>query len=285
MILLKAFISVDLEGMPYVVIPGHLSLKGSQFKEARKTATKITLATAKELHNSGFKDVIIADSHGSMVNLLVDELPDYVELIRGYPRPTSMVSGITGCDVALFLGYHAKAGTAYSTFDHTYSGASIHQVEVNGVVASEYLLNTYTAGDSKVPIILVAGDHQLLEDDVANHTPWAERVILKRSLGRGAARSYGLGRIEKDLQSAVKRAVIKFNDGKAKPLLAKRPVKMRVTFKSTYFADTAELLPSVTRIDGLNVEYTAETMVAAYKIFELLCLAAAGISAIKQRQT
>ena len=28
MILMKAFISVDLEGMPYIVIPGHLNLKG-----------------------------------------------------------------------------------------------------------------------------------------------------------------------------------------------------------------------------------------------------------------
>jgi len=282
---LKAFISVDLEGMPHVVIPGHLDLKGSQFNEARKIATKIMLVTAEELYNSGFKDVIVADSHDAMVNLLIDELPDYIELIRGYPRPTSMISGITGCDVALFLGYHAKAGTAYSTFDHTYSGSAIYQVAINGIIASEYLLNTYAAGDSQIPIVLVAGDYQLLKDDVANHTPWAERVILKQSMGRGAARSFGLGRIEKDLRNAVQRAVKKFKENKTKPLLAKRPVKMKITFKSTYFADTAELLPMVTRIDGLNVEYTADNMIDAYKIFEFICLAAAGVSAIKQSQT
>ena len=33
---MKAFISVDLEGMPFVVIPGHLNLKGALYDEARK---------------------------------------------------------------------------------------------------------------------------------------------------------------------------------------------------------------------------------------------------------
>jgi D-amino peptidase len=119
---MKAFISVDLEGMPYIVIPGHLGLKGRLYDEARKVATKVTLVVANELHKNGFNDVVIADSHGPMVNLLVDDLPEYVEIVRGFPRPLSMVSGVQDCDVALFLGYHAKFGTAKSTFDHTYSG-------------------------------------------------------------------------------------------------------------------------------------------------------------------
>lgn len=57
-----------------------------------------------------------------------------------------MVAGVETCDVALFLGYHVRFGTAKSTFDHTYSGASIRSVEVNGVQASEFLLNGYVGG-------------------------------------------------------------------------------------------------------------------------------------------
>lgn len=37
---MKAFISVDLEGMPYIVIPGHLNLKGPLYDEARKLPPK-----------------------------------------------------------------------------------------------------------------------------------------------------------------------------------------------------------------------------------------------------
>jgi D-amino peptidase len=125
---MKAFISVDLEGMPHIVIPGHLSLKGTLYNEARAIATKITRIVAEELHKNGFDEILIADSHGPMVNLLVDDLPEYVEVIRGFPRPLSMVAGVKGCDVAVFLGYHAKFGTVKSTFDHTYSGTEVENI-------------------------------------------------------------------------------------------------------------------------------------------------------------
>jgi len=277
---MKAFISVDLEGMPYIVIPGHLSLKGVLYDEARKIATKVTLIVAEELNKNGFDEIVIADSHGPMVNLLVDDLPEYVEIIRGYPRPVSMVSGVEGCDVALFLGYHAKFGTAKSSFDHTYSGGSINKVEVNGVAVSEFLLNAYAVGELDVPVILVAGEAQLLKDDVEQYAPWAETVSLKRSLSRVSAKSSSMVKIEKELKEAVKRAVANFNQNKVKVLIAKRPVKMGVTFLASHFADVAEFLPMVNRIDGLNVEYTASNMIEAYKIFELLALAAAAISAL-----
>jgi D-amino peptidase len=277
---MKAFVSVDLEGMPYIVIPGHTNLKGVLYGEARSVATKITLKVAEELNKNGFEKVVVADSHGPMVNLLIDNLPEYVEIIRGFPRPLSMVAGVEGCDVALFLGYHAKFGTAKSTFDHTYSGASINKVEVNGVAASEFLLNSYVAGEFKVPVVLVAGEAQLLEDDVGRYAPWAETVSLKHSLSRFSAKSASMLVIEKELQASVRRAVFNFRKKKTKPLLAKKPVKMSVTFQSCSFADVAALLPSVTRVDGLKVEYVAGSMVDAYKTFELLVFAASGMSAL-----
>ena len=281
---MKAFISVDLEGMPYVVIPGHLNLKGALYDEARKISTKVTLIVAEELNKNGFDEIVIADSHGPMVNLLVDDLPEYVEIIRGYPRPVSMLSGIEGCDVALFLGYHAKFGTAKSTFDHTYSGGSINRVEVNGVAVSEFLLNTYTAGELNVPIILVAGEAQLLKDDVKKYAPWAEAIALKHSLSRVSAKSFSMAIIGKELEEGVKRAVINFKKNKVKPLTSKKPVKIKITFLSSLLADTAELLPLVKRIDGLNIEYTASNMIEAYKTFELLVLAASGVSALLEKR-
>jgi D-amino peptidase len=277
---MKAFISVDMEGMPYIVISGHLNLKGSLYSEARKIATKITLTAAEELNKNGFDQIVVADSHGPMVNLLVDELPEYVEIVRGYPRPLSMIAGIEGCDAALFLGYHAKFGTAKSTFDHTYSGRSFRRLEINGVEVSEFLLNAYAAGDLNVPVILVAGEAQLLEDDVKRYTPWAETVALKRSLSRVSAISASMTKIEKELKEATKNAATKFKQKSVKPLITKKPVKVQVTFSTTHFADAAELLSFVKRIDGLTVKYEAKNVSEAYKTFELLALAATGVSAI-----
>jgi D-amino peptidase len=216
-----------------------------------------------------------------MVNILVDDLPEHVEIIRGYPRPLSMVSGVEGCDAALFLGYHAKFGTPKSSFDHTYSGGSINRVEVNGVAASEFLLNAYVAGELKVPVVLVAGEAQLLKDDVKPYATWAQTVTLKQSLGRVSARSSSMVEIEQGLREAVKKAARGKND--AELLLAKKPVKMRITFLVSHFADVAELLPIVKRIDGLTVEYTSRNMIEAYKTFEHLVLAASGMSAHLER--
>lgn len=275
---MKAFLSIDMEGLPHVVILGHLTLKGSLYEEARKIATKVALIVANELHENGFDEVLIADSHGAMVNILVDDLPEYVEIIRGFPRPLSMVAGIEGSDAALFLGYHAKFGTAKSTFDHTFSGSNVRKVEVNGLEASEFLLNAYAAGEMNVPVVLVAGDAQLLEDDVRVYAPWAERVTLKRSLSRMSARSYAMARVERELVAGVKRAVSNLKQGKAKKLEAKRPVGMAITFSASHLADAAELLPFVNRMDGLKVGYSADSMVQAYKVLELLLLATIGMS-------
>jgi D-amino peptidase len=280
---MRAFISIDLEGMPYIVIPGHLSLKGVLYKEARKIASKITLIVADELNKAGFDEILIADSHGPMVNLHVDNLPEYVDIIRGFPRPTSMVAGVEGCDVALFLGYHAKFGTSYSTFDHTYSEASIKTLEMNGIELSEFLLNSFAAGDYNVPSILVAGDAQLLKDDVEQFTPWVEAVVLKQSLTRLSARSPSMEKIEVNLREAVKKAVARFNEKQVKPLKMNSPVKTRITFLASHFADAAEMLPIINRIDGLTVEYTTKNVIESYNIFELLVLAASGITRVLER--
>ena len=279
---MKAFISVDLEGMPYIVIPGHLNLRGPLYEEARRIATKISLITADELNKSGFDKVIIADSHGPMVNLLVDDLPECVEIVRGFPRPLSMVSGIEGCKTAMFLGYHAKFGTPKSTFDHTYSSASINRVEVNGIAASEFLLNAYVAGEDGVPVTLVAGEAQLLDDDVKKNAPWAETVALKTSMSRLSAKSASMTSIEKELRNAVKKAIVNQKRGRTELLVAKKPVKVAINFLSTQFADAAELLPSIKRIGGLRVEYTAKTMADAYKTLELLTLASSGMQALME---
>lgn len=282
---MKAFISVDLEGMPYIVAPSQLNIKRALYEEARKIATKITLIVADELHKNGFESVVIADSHGPMVNIHVEDLPEYVEIIRGFPRPLSMVAGVEGCAAAVFLGYHAKFGTAKSTFDHTYSGGSIRKVEVNGVETSEFLLNAYIAGELGVPAIMVAGEAQLLKDDVEKWTPWAETVALKDSLSRVSAISPSMAKLEKELREAVKKATSKLKTKKAKLLVAKKPVDMRVTFLVSHFADVAALLPTVKRIDALTIEYAAQNMTEAYKTFELLVLAASGIAALLTQQT
>ncbi|ANF21905.1 M55 family metallopeptidase [Thermococcus piezophilus] len=280
---MRAFISVDLEGLPYIVSREHLFVKGALYNEARRIATEIVKVTAEALHRNGFDEVVVADSHGPMVNVIQGEMPEYVELVRGFPRPLSMVAFAKGSDAALFIGYHTKAGTSYATFDHTYSGASIDRLEINGVEVSEFLLNAYLLGSWGVPVILVGGDRRLIEEDVKRFAPWVEGVAFKESPSRYAAKSPSMVRLRGELQEGIARAVERLKNGEAKPLKTEEPVNVRVRFLRSDMADTAELLPFIKRLDGKTVEFEAETVEEAYRVFELLTLAAAGVNAIVTR--
>ena len=280
---MRAFISIDLEGMPFVVSREHLFVKGALYSEARKITTKITLITAEELHKMGFDEIVVADSHGSMVNLLVDELPEYVELVRGFPRPLSMVAFAKGSDAALFLGYHAKAGTGHATFDHTYSGASVDYLRINGIEVSEFLLNSYLLGHYGIPVILLGGDARLIEEDARKFAPWAVGVPFKNAISRYAAKSPSMKRLEVELRKAVDEAVKRFEDGAVEPLKTAEPVNVELRFLGSEMADAAELLPQIERIDGKTVRFEAQNIEEAYRIFELLILAATGVRSIVTR--
>lgn len=276
---MRAYISVDLEGMPYIVSSEHLGVKGALYGEARKIATTITVHVANTLHEIGFDEILIADSHGPMVNVLIEELPEYIEIIRGFPRPLAMIVDVEDCDAVLFLGYHAKAKTIRATFDHTYSGI-VNYIKVNGVEVSECLLNAYVAGHYDVPVILVAGDKQLLDNDVSKYMPWAERVVLKSSYGRYSSRSPSLVRLKGELKEATSKATEKLRKGEVKPLKTNYPVNIELSFISSAYADVAELSSSVKRVNATTINYTAKDIVEAYKLAELMILAAAAIRRI-----
>ncbi len=276
---MRAYISVDLEGMPFIVSVDHLSVGKPLYEEARRIATELVLTVCESLRREGFEEVLVADSHGPMVNIKVEDLPEYVEVIRGFPRPTSMIVDVQRANSIIFLGYHAKANTAEATFDHTYSGAIVRYFKINGVEASEYLLNAYYAGHFGVPLILVAGDAKLL-NDVAKYTPWAEQVELKRSYSRYSARSPSLKTLKKKLEESTRRAVGKFKRGEVKLLKPDEPVEVEIAFTSSGYADVASLLPGSKRLDGVTVAFTAKDIVEAYRVLELWVFASAGVRSL-----
>ena len=276
---MRVYVSIDLEGMPFIVSGKHLSVGKPLYEEARKIATEIVLTTVRSLRDEGVDEILVSDSHGPMVNIKVEDLPEYVELIRGFPRPTSMVIDIQDSGAAMFLGYHAKSNTPGASFDHTYSGATLHSVKINGIEVSEYLLNTYYAGHYEVPVILVAGDEKLL-DEVKKYTPWAERIMFKKAYSRYSAKSPSLKMLKNKIEQSVKKAIIKLKNGDVKTLKTKYPVDLELTLKSTGFADIASLLPGSKRVNGITIKYMAKDIIEAYKVLELLALASAGVRSI-----
>jgi D-amino peptidase len=275
----KAFISVDMEGLPHITSNQHMSPGQHLYDEARSIMTECVLAMVEELHAQGFERVLVADGHGPKVNLIPDRMPEFVEVVRGNPRSISMVAGGKGCDAALFLGYHARPGTPNSTFDHTIDDRIIRTVKYNGVESSEYYMNAATLGEQGVPLIMVAGDKTLLDDDVAKNSPWAVRVPLKESLGRYAAQSPSMGESKDRIRNGVRDAVREFDRGSMVQLKLNTPVDVEIYFTNSEYAHIASHLPGSKLIGGWGVHFIGKTMEEAYRVTQLLVFAASGVRA------
>ncbi|HEU5303455.1 MAG TPA: M55 family metallopeptidase [Gemmatimonadales bacterium] len=203
---------------------------------------------------AGAKTIVVNDSHWLMRNLLAEELHPAAELLSGGPKRLSMVEGIDGgFDAAMFIGYHARAGTRNATIDHTYT-SRVYEARLNGQAVGELALNAAMAGFFGVPVALVSGDLALAAEARALLGGDVETVVVKEAVGRFAARSVApvmaCERIREGSAKALRRRHV--------PFLVKAPIRLDVDFALTQMADMAELVPGSTRTGGRTVSYEGD---------------------------
>src|SRR2546426_9539670 len=129
----------------------------AEYGRFRRLMTGEANAAVEGALAAGATRVVVNDSHWFMRNLLAEELHQAAELVSGDPKPRSMVQAIdAGFDAALFIGYHARAGTRNAILDHTYADR-IHEVRLNGKPVGELGLNAALAGALGVPRALLSG--------------------------------------------------------------------------------------------------------------------------------
>jgi D-amino peptidase len=275
----KAFISADMEGLPYTVSNEHNHPGQKLYDETRTIMTDCVLAVVEELKAAGVKRTVVADGHGPMVNLLPGRMPEGVDIVRGTPRSHSMVAGSAGCDFAIFVGYHAKPDTQNATFDHTISSAVLRKVVINGMEMSEFLLNSGYLGEAGIPVVMVAGDKALLDGDVAVNAPWVTRVQLKESLGRYSAVSPSMTEVFAMLKSGTRKGVAAFRKHQVQTFSLKMPAEVELTFQSSALADVTADLPGAKRVGGQGVSFVVPSMAEGLNTIKLLVFAAFGVRA------
>ncbi len=183
---MRVYVSADLEGVWGVVHGEHTLREGREHERARRWMTEEVNAAVEGAVRAGTEEVVVNDSHGTMRNLIPEELHPRATLITGSPKPMGMLEGLTSeFDCAFFLGYHAMSG-GRGVLSHTYSGRTLRGVKVGGREVGELGLNALVAHHMGVPVVLVSGDDALAAE-ARDFTPEAEVVVTKRSLGRYAA--------------------------------------------------------------------------------------------------
>jgi D-amino peptidase len=253
---MRVYISVDMEGIAGVVHedqtdpvqPRH----GGEYNRFRRLMTSEANAAISGALDAGATAVLVNDSHWLMRNLLAEELHPSAELLSGGPKRLSMVEGIDGgFNAALFIGYHARAGTRNATIDHTYT-SRVYEVRLNGKPVGELALNAAMAGVFGVPVALVSGDQALAAEARELLGEGVETVVVKEAVGRFAARSLAPAIVCERLRAASASALRRPHAA----FTLSPPIRLEVDFLLTNMADMAELVPGSIRTAGRTVAFT-----------------------------
>lgn len=275
---MRVYISVDMEGVAGVVhedqtnpVDPRCAVEYARFRALMTGEANAAVEGALE---AGATRVLVNDSHWLMRNLLVEQLHPAAELLSGDPKPRSMMEGIDlGFDAALFIGYHARAGTPNAILDHTYADR-IQDVRLNGRAVGELGLNAALAGSYGVPVVLVSGDAALAAEAKDLLGPEISAIIVKEAVSRHAARSV-----------APEVARRKIKEGTAEALRGRRnrelfavppPVTIEVDFASTIQADMAGICPGATRVAGRTVGVTQQDYREAFRAWRAILNLSAG---------
>ena len=161
---MKVFLSADIEGTCGIVDRAETD-RGSVADYtplARQMALEVKAACEGALA-AGASEILIKDAHGTARNLDHGQLPRRTRLMRGWTGdPLSMMSGLDreNFGAVFFTGYHAWAACGGNPLSHTMNGRNEY-ITINGERASEFLINSYTAGYYGVPVAFLSGDSAL----------------------------------------------------------------------------------------------------------------------------
>jgi D-amino peptidase len=265
---LKVFISVDMEGITGVVQPAQLGPPGFEYEHFREIMTNEVKSAIEGAKSAGASEFVVCDSHGNGQNILIDQLPDDVRIVRGFPRPLEMMQGIDSTfGAVVFVGYHGSEYSVDAVRGHTISSVKLLGVRLNGMEVTEGIMNAGIAGQFGVPVVFVSGDKVAVEQLKAV-APWVEGAIVKEGYGYHSAITVTPARGREMIRDGVARAIQNLSG--AKPYKVSTPVQLDLGFKLTIDAERAAYVPGLTRIDAHNVRGSFPDLIPIAKLIQVL---------------
>jgi len=219
-----------------------------QHERFRRQLTDEVNAVIAGARTAGATQFIVNDGHGGTLfrNVLPELLDPEAILIRGYPKPIVMSTGINPMvDGIVMIGGHANAGSP-GIIAHNFAFDSF---TVNGRVLNESGIAAFIGGEMGVPFVLVAGDDVLAEETRAMLGP-IEAVVVKTAFSGSAAAVQSPARVSQLLHDAAARAVRRARSGELRPLTFARPYQVRFCLRRGYARDEW-IRTTVSRFEGV----------------------------------
>lgn len=266
----RLLISIDMEGVAGVASTTSLVPSGWEYPSYRRWMTEELNVVAEAALEAGYDEVIASDGHGNAQNIDPDLLIDNIQLVRSWPRPLLQMEMVDDASVeaCAFIGYHAAAGTADGLLAHSFSGAALRSIRLNGEPASEGYFNAALAGSFGKPVLLVSGDQFALAD-AQRYAPDALHIATKTAFGFKSQMSLPPAQVRRTLRAG---AAETFARSRPVPFRIDPPFVLDLEMTSQVAPELLGYLPWVERLDGWTVRASFETMADAARFLSFVIL-------------
>ena len=170
-----------------------------------------------------------------------------------------------GCDAALFVGMHARAGTPDGVMNHTVSGQRWRNLRFNGVLVGETGINAALCGTWGCPVLLVTGDSATCTEARELLGAGLTTVAVKEGLGRYSARQIPPQRARELIEEGARKAL---GDLRAvEPYDPGRPCEIEVELTTTDAADEYRYKQGVEIVEPRKIVSRADDWWTAWRQF------------------
>lgn len=258
---MNVYVMVDMEGISGItrreqVMPGE-----ARYSEGQTLLVREINVCVEALKEAGVGRVYVRDCHSAGFNVRWEELSSSADVYIVGSTGSVRFPGLDDCDAVILLGYHAMAGTAGGTLEHSMSSVRIQNYWINGEPAGETAIDAGIAGDHGKPVIMVSGDDKVCAEAEAL-MPWVVTAEVKKGITWNGGmllppqKAYGL--IRQRTIEAVQKA------GNAQPLCFEKPVRLRVEVTERQSLPDPIARPYVRFLDGRTYEVDGATMEEAF---------------------
>jgi D-amino peptidase len=260
----------DMEGVAGIVKWEQTTGGEALYEEGRKLYTEEVNAAVRGAKAAGATEILVMDCHGAgkgwtFNSLIAEDLDPACEFVvqDEWTEYTEFLEA--GCDAALFVGMHARAGTGDGVMNHTISGQDFQNLWFNGTLVGETGINAALCGIWRCPVLLVTGDdascregRELLGDGLTT-------VAVKHGFSSFSARNLAPARARELIEAGAKQALADLSA--VAPYDPGSPCEIKVEYKRTNAAHALRYRHGVEILDPRTIVSRAETWWEAWTQF------------------
>ena len=218
---------------------------GQDYQRARSWMTADVNAAVRGARAAGASSFVVEENHGvdMLTNLLLDEIDEEIEVVRGIPRggATTMAALDDSFDAVFLVGHHAKVRDFPGIGAHTISYESYADVRIDGKTVGEPELFAIAAAQVGVPVALIAGDDVVCAE-VEKLCPGVATAVVKYALSHTGGRIIPPRRAQRLIFDTATHAVESVRDGRVSPIDVATPFCFEIELRTPLSTESREAI-------------------------------------------